>query len=217
MHQPLLVFAIASLVLPACDGMNPARGPSSPATHVAAASAHHGEGSEEDDHDDDHDDDHAPLPRDPATVAAAGRVHVLQSDSMGCESEVLGLVDVHSHMHETEHALDELKLRAAALGAEAVLGVDFHHGEGGHEPTHLSGIAARCRDLRRGRSYDVIQELDVTGKNGHEDDAFQALRERARAVHADLVVGIEFHHGDGTEPSHVTGTAVRWRTSGEGT
>jgi uncharacterized protein YbjQ (UPF0145 family) len=142
----------------------------------------------------------------------------LQGDDLGCESEALGLVDVHSHMHETDQALDVLKRRAAVLGAEAVVGVDFHHGEGGHEKTHLSGMAVRCRDLMKGRAYDVISELDVVGKMGKEDDAFDELKDRAAKQHADMIVGIQFHHGEGTEPTHVTGTAIRFRARpGNGT
>jgi uncharacterized protein YbjQ (UPF0145 family) len=40
-------------------------------------------------------------------------------------------------------ALQMLKERAAQLGADAVLGVEFHHGHGEDEPTHLSGLAVR--------------------------------------------------------------------------
>jgi hypothetical protein len=53
---------------------------------------------------------------------------------------------------------------------------------------------------------------------GKEDDAFDELRLRAAQAHADLIMDIEFHHGDGSEPTHVMGTAVRFRGSpGNGT
>jgi hypothetical protein len=29
------------------------------------------------------------------------------------------------------------------MGADAVVGVEFHHGEGEGQPTHLSGLAVR--------------------------------------------------------------------------
>jgi uncharacterized protein YbjQ (UPF0145 family) len=153
------------LLLPACEEVPHASDPSS-ASHEAANDDDHGHDHHGGEHadDDDHDHDHAPVPDDPATRALAARVRVMQGEDIGCSTEALGLVDVHSHMHETDHALDVLKRRAAVLGAEAVLGVDFHHGEGGHEPTHLSGMAVRCHDLVKGRSYDVISKLDVSAR-----------------------------------------------------
>ncbi len=209
---------IPLLALAACESLPRASDPSGSAEHheLAEHDSDH-DGDHHDDGDDDHDHDHdaTPLPSDPGTVAAAARVRVLQGGDMGCESEALGPVDVHSPMHGTDKALEALKLRAAALGADAVVGVDFHHGEGGHAPTHLSGMAARCKDLLKGRSYDVIASLDVPGKMGREKDAFEDLLHKAWLAKADLVVDIEFHHGDGTEPTHMTGTAVRFRPKRE--
>jgi uncharacterized protein YbjQ (UPF0145 family) len=34
-------------------------------------------------------------------------------------------------------------VKAAQLGADAVVGVEFHHGEGEGEPTHPSGLAVK--------------------------------------------------------------------------
>ena len=45
-------------------------------------------------------------------------------------------------MGHHDAALDALRRKAAAMGADAVVGVEFHHSEGG-EPTHLSGLAVR--------------------------------------------------------------------------
>jgi uncharacterized protein YbjQ (UPF0145 family) len=36
-----------------------------------------------------------------------------------------------------------LRVKAAQLGADAVVGVEFHHGESEGEPTHLSGLAVK--------------------------------------------------------------------------
>jgi uncharacterized protein YbjQ (UPF0145 family) len=46
-------------------------------------------------------------------------------------------------MGSHEAALDVVRRRAAELGADAVVGVEFHHGEGDGQPTHLSGLAVR--------------------------------------------------------------------------
>jgi uncharacterized protein YbjQ (UPF0145 family) len=56
---------------------------------------------------------------------------------------VVGVVDAHLPMGSHESALDVLRSRAASMGADAVVGVEFHHGEGEGQPTHLSGLAVR--------------------------------------------------------------------------
>jgi hypothetical protein len=93
---------------------------------------------------------HPPPPRDDYVVAATPvaalpvpDVLVVQSSHIDRLTEVVGVIDVHSEMGEHDTALDLLKRRAAELGADAVLGVEFHHGHGEEEPTHLSGLAVR--------------------------------------------------------------------------
>jgi hypothetical protein len=71
------------------------------------------------------------------------RVLVLQSTHLDRPSEVVGVIDAHVPMGSHDKALDVLRRRAAAMGADAVVGVEFHHGEGEGEPTHLSGLAVR--------------------------------------------------------------------------
>jgi hypothetical protein len=76
----------------------------------------------------------------------ASRVLVLQSTHTDRLTEVVGVIDVHAEMGGHDAALEMLKARAAQLGADAVLGVEFHHGHGEEEPTHLSGLAVRFID-----------------------------------------------------------------------
>jgi hypothetical protein len=71
------------------------------------------------------------------------RIVVLQTKHLDRPAEVVGVVDAHEEMGKHEAALWALKTKAAALGADAVVGVEFHHGEGEGEPTHLSGLAVR--------------------------------------------------------------------------
>jgi hypothetical protein len=71
------------------------------------------------------------------------RVLVLQSTHLDRPSEVVGVIDAHVAMGSHDAALDVVRKRAAAMGADAVVGVEFHHGEGEGEPTHLSGLAVR--------------------------------------------------------------------------
>jgi hypothetical protein len=84
----------------------------------------------------------APIPtttngRDPA------RILVLQGKHLDRPAVVIGVVDAHEAMGSQEAALWTLKKKAAELGADAVVGVEFNHGEGAGEPTHLSGLAVR--------------------------------------------------------------------------
>lgn len=157
-----------------------------------------------------------PRAHDPSLVDAASRVRVLARNDLGCRIEALGVVDVHEGVGSVEQALAELKLRAAELGAEAVIGVDFEHGSG-REATHLSGMAVRCRDLIRGRRYDVIADVDVPGEMGGEEEAFRRLKQRARELRADLLVDVAFDHGEnGRGPTRLRAKAIRFR-SDEGT
>ena len=155
-----------------------------------------------------------PTPRadDTALATATARVRVLQTGGLGCWMESLGIVDVHEQMNTEQAALELLKRRAAALGAEGVMGVEFHHGEGGDEPTHLSGIAVRCNDLLKGRAYDVLEKMDVAGDMGDEDEAYAKMQARAKTLHADLIMGVSFEHGEGAgAKTHVYGTAIKFR------
>jgi uncharacterized protein YbjQ (UPF0145 family) len=76
-------------------------------------------------------------------VALPSRVLVLQSTHTDRLTEVVGVIDVHAEMGGQDAALALLQERAEAMGADAVLGVEFHHGHGENEPTHLSGLAVR--------------------------------------------------------------------------
>jgi hypothetical protein len=77
------------------------------------------------------------------TRTDASRVLILQTTHLDRPSEVVGVVDAHEEMGHHDDALRELQEKAAALGADAVVGVECHHGEGQGEPTHLSGLAVR--------------------------------------------------------------------------
>lgn len=91
-----------------------------------------------------------PLPIQSATVASLAampvdgpRVLVTDQHHLDRPTEVLGVVDVHAVVGAEAAAMAELRTRAAAMGADAVLGAEFHHGDGSGEPTHLSGMAVR--------------------------------------------------------------------------
>jgi hypothetical protein len=74
----------------------------------------------------------------------ASRIEVLPTKRPNRPAEIIGVVDAHLPMGDHDRALALLKQKAAELGADAVIAVDFAHGEGHHgEPPHLSGLAIR--------------------------------------------------------------------------
>ncbi|HSQ64631.1 MAG TPA: hypothetical protein VLM85_15515 [Polyangiaceae bacterium] len=150
----------------------------------------------------------------PELEAKAAKVQVLENTSgLGCPTEVIGLVDVHEPVKTVDQALRELRLDAARLGAQAVVGVEFHHGEPGEEPTHLSGQAVRCNDLLKGRAYDVLGDVQVTEKMGSEEALLAALKSKAKSVGADLLLDVKFDHGEGgDEAMKMSGTAIRFKS-----
>lgn len=164
--------------------------------------AHDGDG--DDDHDD-HDGALPELPTDAATMAAAQRLSVTPS-ALKCPTEILGIVDVHDKGGSEEHALQALRVRAVMIGAEALTNVEFRHGDK-HEKLHLSGTAVRCRDILKGRRYDVLALLDIVTTMGHEEEAFAELRARGRSAGANVILDVHFEHGDESH-MRITGKAV---------
>ena len=84
----------------------------------------------------------APVPA-VAAMAPSRSVLVVESQHLGRPAEVVGLIDVHLPMGDQDAAFAELRARAAAMGADAVVGAEFHHGEEAGEPIHVSGMAVR--------------------------------------------------------------------------
>ena len=56
---------------------------------------------------------------------------------------------------------------------------------------------------------DVVEIVDIHTKATSQDKGFDELRLRAAELHAEAVVDAEFEHGEGGEPSHLSGTVVR--------
>ena len=87
------------------------------------------------------------IPWPTAAATAPGQIPVLQAHHIDRPTEVIAILDVHAAMGHENEALQELRERARACGADAVVGAEFHHGEGGAEPTHLSGVAVKFISL----------------------------------------------------------------------
>ena len=193
----VLGFAsIAVCLLAGCAEAPHARAPDEVAMGRAESAADH-----DADHDDD--DDATPLPSTPS------RVVVLQGEPER-PIEVIGLIDVHSKSADQPMALERLKGRAERVGADAVVDVEFHHGEAGGEPSHLSGTAVRFRDLLQGREYDSLGQIEGKAEMGDEGSALRRLKERARALGASLIIHVKFEHGEGNEETRVQGEAIRF-------
>lgn len=60
-------------------------------------------------------------------------------------TEVVGVLDFHTDASSQDKGFDELRSRAYAMGADAVIAAEFEHGGAG-EPSHLSGIVVRFLD-----------------------------------------------------------------------
>jgi uncharacterized protein YbjQ (UPF0145 family) len=144
----------------------------------------------------------------------AARVQLLEAESSGREMEAIGVVDAHEKPGHHEEALQELREEAAAIGGEAVVGVEFHHGEGNGAVSHLSGMAVRYRKLRRDEPYDVVGNLDVAMEMEDQDRALAELRRQASQYQPDLIIDIHYEHGEGDGGKiHVRGKAIRYRTT----
>lgn len=84
-------------------------------------------------------------PAEPAMSAASRSVLVLIDKHVDRPTEVLAVFDFHSAANSEDKGFDELRVRAQALGADAVIGAEFEHGDDGG-PSHLSGMAVRFLD-----------------------------------------------------------------------
>ena len=139
--------------------------------------------------------------------AKAAKVLVTPDTNLGRHLDVVGVLDFHTAADSQEKGFDELRRKASELGADAVIGAEFEHGEKG-EPSHLSGMAVKYAPEDT-RPYDVLGQLDIETPEDAEDKGFETLKAKAWAMGADEIRGITFDHGKEGGTSHVRGTAVR--------
>lgn len=93
-----------------CDDIRSPADPSTSSGPSTIESNRHDEATEE-----------RAIVNDPAVIAAARNVRVLENESLGCPSEVLGLVDIHEPVESVDRALDVLKRKANFGGAFSVI------------------------------------------------------------------------------------------------
>jgi uncharacterized protein YbjQ (UPF0145 family) len=155
----------------------------------------------------DHDDHDEATPL-PAYDPRSARVLVTIDKSIGRDTEIVAVFDVHTHAESQDKGFDELRRRAYALGADAVIGAEFEHGEG-DEPSHLSGMAVKYCAPRP--AYDPLGQIDIPSNEDDEDKGLDKMREEAREMGADEVVNVQFEHGEDGKLGHLTGLAVKYR------
>ena len=140
-HRGYLVL-LGLLLLPACDPLmvrevSPVNHPS----YESASTASEAHGSAEGDHDEEHTGAVIPVPESLTPVQASVDVFP-KGSSPSRRTMVVGVIDVHTSADNPDKGFEVLRVVAAQLGANAVIGAEFEHGEG-NEPSHLSGMAVR--------------------------------------------------------------------------
>ena len=73
------------------------------------------------------------------------RIAVLADKHPNRSAQVLAVFDFHTDADSEDKGFDQLRLAAWRVGADAVIGAEFEHGEGGGK-SHLSGMAVRFLD-----------------------------------------------------------------------
>jgi uncharacterized protein YbjQ (UPF0145 family) len=141
--------------------------------------------------------------------AKEAKILVTPDSNLDRHLDVVGVLDFHTKADSEEKGFDELRRKAAELGADAVIGAEFEHGDKG-EPSHLSGMAVKYAPDDT-RPYDVLGELDIETPEDADDKGFDKLKAKAWAMGADEIRGISFDHGKEGGTSHLRGKAVRHR------
>ena len=127
---PVRIFGAAVLVSSAACVQTPA--PATPIMVSSQTTVVAGESA----------DETAPAP---VPTGASRSVLVLVDKRVDRPTEVVGVLDFHSNAQSEDKGFEELRQRAATLGADAVLGAELEHGVDG-ELSHLSGMAVRFLD-----------------------------------------------------------------------
>ena len=79
------------------------------------------------------------------------------------------------------------------------------------EPEVHSGILVTTQQTcPSGHDCDILDVVDIHTTATSQDKGFDELRARAAQLGGDAVIGAEFEHGDGDEPSHLSGMIVRY-------
>jgi uncharacterized protein YbjQ (UPF0145 family) len=137
--------------------------------------------------------------------------HILVTPEGHCPSghhcDVLEVVDIHTHAASQDKGFDELRIRAGALGADAVVGAEFEHGNG-EEPSHLSGLIVRYGNAVP--AHVDVGMVDIPSDEKDENKGLAELMHRAHAMGGDQVIDVTFEHGDDGAQGHLRGRVIRY-------
>ena len=142
---------------------------------------------------------------------AAGAGGVLVIPEGNCPGDhhcdILEVVDIHTRADSQDKGFDELRARAAAMGADAVVGAEFEHGDGA-EPSHLSGMIVRYG--RPVRPHVDVGQIDIPSDENDENKGLAELGRRAHEMGGDQVIDVTFEHGDDGAQGHLRGKVIRF-------
>jgi uncharacterized protein YbjQ (UPF0145 family) len=125
----------------------------------------------------------------------------------GHQCDIIEVVDIHTHATSEDKGFDELRARAVALGADAVVGAEFEHGDG-NEPSHLSGMIVRYG--RPVPPHIDIGTLDIPSDENDENKGLDELSRRGHAMGGDQVIDVTFEHGDDGAQGHLRGKVIKF-------
>jgi uncharacterized protein YbjQ (UPF0145 family) len=141
--------------------------------------------------------------------SGASRIPVLpqQTCPTGHNCDILEVVDIHTHAASEDKGFDELRTRAAAMGADAVVGAEFEHGSG-DEPSHLSGMIVRYG--RPVPPHVDVGMVDIPSDEKDENKGLEELSRRAQAMGGNQVIDVTFEHGEDGAQGHLRGKVIRF-------
>jgi uncharacterized protein YbjQ (UPF0145 family) len=147
--------------------------------------------------------------RDAELRARAAGILVTPESGLDRDIVLVEVLDFHTDADSEDKGFDALRLYAAEIGADAVIGAEFEHGEPG-ERSHLSGMAVKYV-APDNSPYDVLGEIDIATPEDAEDKGLSELDAAAARMGADEVRSIHFFHSEEDGMSHLTGVAVKHR------
>jgi uncharacterized protein YbjQ (UPF0145 family) len=121
--------------------------------------------------------------------------------------DIVEILDIHTSATSQDKGFDELRARAAADHADAVVGAEFEHGDDGG-PSHLSGVVVRYAEPPP--PHDDLGEIDVASDEANEDKGLKELLARAHEMGGDQVIDVTFEHGDDGQQGHLRGRVIRY-------
>ena len=139
----------------------------------------------------------------------APRIPVLpqQTCPSGHDCDILEVVDIHTQATSEDKGFEELRARAVAKGADAVVGAEFEHGDG-DEPSHLSGVIVRFG--RPVSPHVDIGMVDIPSDEKDENKGLAELSRRAHEMGGNQVIDVTFEHGDDGAQGHLRGKVIRF-------